>query len=223
MIPLHRLCEECTVGVQWIMSYVGNVYRSLCSPRLSSMLTMQAEPRESGVCLLMLGLPVDPKISRTGQSSSTQNFNDAISPSQTRWACCGSTPSEQVGLWPHRRLNCSRKHGRRHVSSARSLATVGPPISNEIYQWDEEALQGQWPHKLQMLLRPQPSPWSSTTCILEYNIQRLGRWSSEAFKGYFHIGQAYKFHLNRTILNRPFGACDDVIETSLNVPTRQDS
>jgi hypothetical protein len=33
--------------------------------------------------------------------------------------------------------------------------------------------------------------------ILEYDIQRLNRWSSEAFKGYFHISQAYKFHLNR--------------------------
>ena len=32
---------------------------------------------------------------------------------------------------------------------------------------------------------------------IEYDIQRLGRWSSEAFKRYFHISQAYKFHLNR--------------------------
>lgn len=33
--------------------------------------------------------------------------------------------------------------------------------------------------------------------ILDSDIQKLGRWSSEAFKGYFQISHAYKFHLNR--------------------------
>jgi hypothetical protein len=51
--------------------------------------------------------------------------------------------------------------------------------------------------------------------ILEYDIQRLGRWSSEAFKGYFHISQAYKFHLNRRFQT---GRSVPVIQTSLNVP-----
>ena len=59
-----------------------------------------------------------------------------------------------------------------------------------------------------------------TNGILEYDIQRLGRWSSEAFKGYFHISQAYKFHLNRRFQT---GRSVPVIQTSLNVPTGQDS
>jgi hypothetical protein len=56
--------------------------------------------------------------------------------------------------------------------------------------------------------------------ILEYDIQRLGRWSSEAFKGYFHISQAYKFLLNCRFQT---GRSVPVIQTSLNVPTGQDS
>jgi hypothetical protein len=56
--------------------------------------------------------------------------------------------------------------------------------------------------------------------ILEFDIQRLGRWSSEAFKGYFHISQAYKFHLNRRFQT---GRSVPVIQTSLNVPNGQDS
>jgi hypothetical protein len=56
--------------------------------------------------------------------------------------------------------------------------------------------------------------------ILEYDIQRLGRWSSEAFKRYFHISQAYKFHLNRRFQT---GRSVPVIQTSLNVPTGQAS
>jgi hypothetical protein len=52
--------------------------------------------------------------------------------------------------------------------------------------------------------------------ILEYDIQRLGRWSSDAFKGYFHISQAYKFYLNRRFQT---GRSVPVIQTSLNVPT----
>jgi hypothetical protein len=51
--------------------------------------------------------------------------------------------------------------------------------------------------------------------ILEYDIQRLGRWSSEAFKGYFHISQAYKFYLNRRFQT---GCSVPVIQPSLNVP-----
>jgi hypothetical protein len=51
--------------------------------------------------------------------------------------------------------------------------------------------------------------------ILEYDIQRLGRWSSEAFKSYFHIGQAYKFYLNRRFQT---GRSVPMIQTSLNVP-----
>ena len=54
--------------------------------------------------------------------------------------------------------------------------------------------------------------------ILEYDIQRLGRWSSEAFKGYSHISQAYKFHLNRRFQT---GRSVPVIHTSLNVPNGQ--
>ena len=55
--------------------------------------------------------------------------------------------------------------------------------------------------------------------ILEYDIQRLGRWSSEAFKGYFHISQGYKFHLNRRF---QIGRLVPVIHTTLNVPNGQD-
>ena len=51
--------------------------------------------------------------------------------------------------------------------------------------------------------------------ILEYDIQRLGRWSSQAFKGYFHISQAYKYYLNRRFQT---GRSVPVIQTSLNVP-----
>jgi hypothetical protein len=50
--------------------------------------------------------------------------------------------------------------------------------------------------------------------ILEYDIQRLGRWSSDAFKGYFHISQAYKYSLNRRFLT---GRSPPVISSSLNV------
>ena len=50
--------------------------------------------------------------------------------------------------------------------------------------------------------------------ILEYDIQRLGRWSSEAFKGYFHISTYYKYVLNRRFLT---GRSAPVIYTSLNV------
>ena len=55
---------------------------------------------------------------------------------------------------------------------------------------------------------------------IEYDIQHLGRWSSKAFKGYFHISQAYKFHLNRRFQT---GRSVPVIQTSLNVPSGQDS
>ena len=50
--------------------------------------------------------------------------------------------------------------------------------------------------------------------ILEYDIQKLGRWSSEAFKGYFHISLAYKYTLNRRFLT---GRAKPVIFTSQNV------
>jgi integrase len=50
--------------------------------------------------------------------------------------------------------------------------------------------------------------------ILEYDIQRLGRWSSAAFKGYFHISHAYKYALNRRFLT---GKALPVIQTSRNV------
>lgn len=33
--------------------------------------------------------------------------------------------------------------------------------------------------------------------ILDNDIQKLGQWSSQAFRGYFHISQAYKYALNR--------------------------
>jgi hypothetical protein len=52
--------------------------------------------------------------------------------------------------------------------------------------------------------------------IMEYDIQRLGRWSSQAFKGYFHISQAYKYHLNRRFQT---GRSAPIIQTSANVPT----
>ena len=51
--------------------------------------------------------------------------------------------------------------------------------------------------------------------ILEYDIQRLGRWSSQAFKGYFHISQAYKYYLNKRFQT---GRSAPIIHTSLNVP-----
>ena len=52
--------------------------------------------------------------------------------------------------------------------------------------------------------------------IIEYDIQRLGRWFSETFKGYFYISQAYKSPLNRRFQT---GHSVPVIQTSLNVPT----
>ena len=54
--------------------------------------------------------------------------------------------------------------------------------------------------------------------ILEYDIQKLGRWSSEAFKGYFHISLAYKYTLNRRFLT---GRAKPVIFTSQNVQDDQ--
>jgi hypothetical protein len=50
--------------------------------------------------------------------------------------------------------------------------------------------------------------------ILEDDIQKLGRWSSEAFKGYFHISLAYKYALNRRFQT---GRARPVVHTSLNV------
>jgi hypothetical protein len=54
--------------------------------------------------------------------------------------------------------------------------------------------------------------------ILECDIQKLGRWSSEAFKGYFHISLAYKYTLNRRFLT---GKAKPVIFTSQNVQDEQ--
>ena len=47
--------------------------------------------------------------------------------------------------------------------------------------------------------------------ILDPDIQKLGRWSSQAFKGYFHISQAYKFALSRRFL---IGRSPPIITTS---------
>jgi hypothetical protein len=55
---------------------------------------------------------------------------------------------------------------------------------------------------------------------LEYDIRRLGRWSSEASKGYFHISRACEFYLNRRFQT---GRSVPVIQISLNVPNGQDS
>jgi integrase len=51
--------------------------------------------------------------------------------------------------------------------------------------------------------------------ILESDIQHLGRWSSQAYKGYFQLSQAYKFGLNKRFQT---GRSIPIITTSLNVP-----
>jgi hypothetical protein len=55
---------------------------------------------------------------------------------------------------------------------------------------------------------------ASDNGILDDDIQRLGRWSSQAFKGYFAISLAYKFALNKRFLT---GKARPVIYTSLNM------
>jgi hypothetical protein len=55
---------------------------------------------------------------------------------------------------------------------------------------------------------------ASDNGILDEDIQRLGRWTSDAFKGYFNISLKYKFLLARRFLT---GRSVPVINTSLNV------
>ena len=38
---------------------------------------------------------------------------------------------------------------------------------------------------------------ASDNGIMDFDIQRLGRWSSEAFRGYFHVSIRHKYALNR--------------------------
>lgn len=55
---------------------------------------------------------------------------------------------------------------------------------------------------------------ASDNGILDEDIKRLGRWSSEAFRGYFNTSNAYKFLLNKRFLT---GRATPFIRTSLNV------
>ena len=55
---------------------------------------------------------------------------------------------------------------------------------------------------------------ASDNGILDEDIQRLGRWTSDAFKGYFSISLKHKFLLARPFLT---GRSVPVINTSLNV------
>jgi integrase len=50
--------------------------------------------------------------------------------------------------------------------------------------------------------------------ILNEDIQRLGRWSSQAFLGYYSISHQYKYTLNRRFLT---GRSPPIINSSLNV------
>lgn len=51
--------------------------------------------------------------------------------------------------------------------------------------------------------------------IMDEDIQKLGRWTSQAFKGYFHISLAYKHTLNRRF---QLGRSPPFIQTSPNIP-----
>jgi hypothetical protein len=65
-------------------------------------------------------------------------------------------------------------------------------------------------------LRRGAAQHASDNGILDEDIKRLGRWNSQAFKGYFSTSMAYKFMLNRRFAT---GRSLPVIRTSLNVAT----
>jgi hypothetical protein len=63
-------------------------------------------------------------------------------------------------------------------------------------------------------LRRGAAQHASDNGILDEDIKRLGRWNSQAFKGYFSTSMVYKFMLNRRFAT---GRSLPVIRTSLNV------
>src|SRR6266850_4350231 len=83
--------------------------------------------------------------------------------------------------------------------------TLRPILKSQISHRDETQTQGKGLHRPEELFGPQPPPWRCSACrrqradngILESDIQHLGRWSSQAYKGYLQLSQAYKFGLNK--------------------------